>query len=242
MKTYQLKPEGFKAVRKQVIQRLAIMAVLLIAFLFYLETNSNMGVSKQADVLKIVLPLALLAIGTGIFRGIKLQRERFDSFRIILEGDRISRIQKDIPDLVLEQSEIERILVTSAGALVIKSAVANRSIGIPESIDNKEDLIHSLGQIKVIEPYQEKTGNDWWKYLLIVFLMFSLAAIFYTATNPSLILGTGIILVVVLGWSLIQISKSPHLEAKIKKWSRWGWFVLFTFIARMILVVIEKWG
>jgi hypothetical protein len=108
-------------------------AVVMGVFVF----NST-GQDGQMSVLSSVIPISLAALSLSIYSSINKQKLLFESYKLSISEDGITREQLNTPTINIPYSDINSIIKDSKGNFAIKGATALDTIGVPYLIDNYE--------------------------------------------------------------------------------------------------------
>ena len=223
MEQFKLKPEGFKELRNTMLKR-AVPSLLIASAggLAISHFNPN-APSGDVSVLPVVIPMLLGAAAFGLYRGIKRQKQIFDSYILTLHPDSISREQHNTPTISIAKTEVSEIIRNPDGGFTIKGNSAVNLIGVPAQVDEYEKLEKALSAIKEItiktaEPVFQKFQS------LGALVMVGLMAAVYISTNKLVVGICGPALLVLMGYSFFEIQRSKNIDNKTKR-IRW-WLIL----------------
>ncbi len=244
IRTYRLAPEGFIAARnKSLGQRIGLFAgaVVFLLVLQYKQFGDSWQTGSIASVLPslLVILFVLGAIAFGFKKGLKRNQESWDSYELVIGEDFLIRRIKDFPELEIQRHEVTAIKESSTG-LRVETKLKGRAIGIASALVGYEDAKERLSRWGV--PLQELrqgwiTPTRWmWALPLIVIFLF---ACFYLAASSSVVVGTGVPLLVGLSWSLWFIRKNLQVPAHMKRWSLITVLPLLAIAAKLILSIIN---
>ena len=110
MYQFKIRQDGFKEIKRAMLLKvipIAIFAIFGGLAISYMNSNPK---ENDVNVFPFVIPIMLSAIGFGLFRGIKRQKQIFDSFRLTLDNTTISREQHNTPSISIPISEIIEII------------------------------------------------------------------------------------------------------------------------------------
>ena len=233
MQTFKIRQGGFKDVKKQMLIRtIPIMLVAATAGLLIGSINSK-GKADDVDVLPIVIPLIVIALGFGLYRGINRQRSLFDSYTLTITNNLVTREQLNTPTISIYFNEIIEIIKYKNGSLLIKGKDSTDLISIPAQIDNYSQLELTLQKIlpitndraSILRKYQGVTA------LVAIGLMFCV----YTVNNKIIVGLSASILVPLMLWGFVKVRNSKNVDNKTKKIFWWVLLVLVSIIAVTIL-------
>jgi hypothetical protein len=233
MQIFKIRQDGFKEIKKKTLLRSIPILLIAVTVGITISTINSRGKDNDVNVLPFVIPLAILALGFGVYRGINRQKALFDSYTLTITNNLITREQYNTPTISIYFNEIKEIAKHKNGSFTIRGKDVSDLIGIPSQIDNYSQLETTLEVIKpiviknkvpLLEKYQSLTG------LVTAGLMLCV----YTVESKIIVGLTGSALVALMIWSFIKIQKSKNVDNKTKKSVWWVLLVLASVIAVMI--------
>ncbi len=236
MKTFKTNPQGFRNVKRKIFIKTFLLGLIsIIAGIFIFVVNQQESESYMSTIL-IVFPVLLVFIVAGAYRGIKRQEKLWNSYQLIINGEYIKRLQKNVPDIMIRKDEITKIVKLSDENIFIKTNQPKHFIFVPFAIENRDELLKELADFGEIKK-QEKKGIKI-SYKFVTFLTLALMVIFFTLKERYIIIPSGIVLTVGLIWSFLEIQKSKHLDKRTKRSSYFIFILLFTVIGRIVFVIL----
>ena len=139
-RTYNLKNDSFKEKKKEILTRGIILSIIAVIG-GLLITKKTSGLSME--VLLIMTPIAGIAIFIGVRRGLKLQKEAWDSYEIIWDMETITRSQIKTKDVSIQINDVTEVIENKKGAIV-KTANKSNFIFIPKELERYSELISEL--------------------------------------------------------------------------------------------------
>jgi hypothetical protein len=237
MKTFNLNPAGFKAIRKRTLAIGIPLALIAAMAGIYISIVNDTSDTTSPNIFPFVIPLLLVAIGIGGFRGMKRQQELWNSYRLIFDDHNILRVQNDVPTITINKSEITEITESMHGQIQVKTASRHHFIHVPPAIENREELIAILSEFGTLR--KRETKNNWTIAIPVLSFVFMVA--FFIAKQKAVIISTGIILVFGLLWSFFEIQRSKLVDQKTKR-SSWFIFLVLVAIAVRVLTALKIIG
>jgi hypothetical protein len=237
MKTFNLDPAGFTAIRKRMLAVAIPFAILAVMGGIYLARVNDTTVNSSPDLFLFILPLLLVAIGIGGYRGMKRQQKLWNSYRLIFDKDKISRVQDDVPTITISKSDITEITESPQGHIQVKSGSRHNIIVIPPAIADRDELILALGEFGPL--VKQETKNKWAPAIPI--LLAILMIVFFVSKQQLVIVSTGIILFFGLLWSFFEIRRSKLVDQRTKR-SSWFIFLVLTVIIVKVLTALNVIG
>jgi hypothetical protein len=225
MEQFKIRQDGFKEIRKaMLIKAIPISLLAAIGGLAIGHFSTN-GQQSDVNVLPFVIPLVLGALGFGLYRGVNRQKEIFDSYRLTLDNNGITREQHNTPTITISNTEVSEIIKNSNGSFTIKGNSSVNVICVPSQIDDYEKLEKSLAEIRHILTKSSELFLQKIRGLLSVLTIGLMAAV-YISKDKIIVGVSGTVLLVVLGYSFFEVQRSKNVDSKTKK-GMW-WLILVT--------------
>jgi hypothetical protein len=232
MQEFKIRQNGFKEIRKVILMK-AIPLSLLAAFgglaISYFNTN---GQESNVNVIPFVIPIVLGALGFGLYRGLNRQKEIYDSYRLILDNIGITREQHNTPTISISNSAITEIVKNSNGSFTIKGNSSINVIIVPSQIEDYEKLEKSLSEIKQISTKISKPFLQKYRVLVSILTIGLMAAI-YISADKIVVGASGVILLIMMGYSFFVLKMSKNVDNKTKKGMWWLILVMASIVAVM---------
>jgi len=233
MQIFKIREDGFKEIRKKMLQRSIPLLLIAGAVGITISTINSKQEKNDVNVLPIIIPVMAVALGFGIYRGVNRQKGLFESYTLTITNNLITREQQNTPTISIYFNDVKEIAKHKNSSFTIKGKETVDLIGIPAQIENISQLETALQQIQPIvvkdkvsfmEKYQSLTG------LVTLGLMLCV----YTVSNKIIVALTGTALVALMVWSFIKIRSSKNVDSKTKRSVWWVVLVLASVIAVMI--------
>ena len=80
--------------------------------------------------------IVLGALAFGLYRGVNRQKEIFDSYRLTLDNNAITREQHKTPTITISNTDVIEIVKNSNGSFTLKGNSPVNVIGVPSQIDD----------------------------------------------------------------------------------------------------------
>lgn len=233
MQVFKIRQDGYKEIRK-IMLVISIPLVVISGAVGITISNIN---SKQnendVNVLPVVIPIAVLALGFGLYRGVNRQKALIESYTLTISNNHITREQLNTPTISIYFNDIKEIAKHKNGSFTIKGKETVDLIGIPIQIGDYSQLETALQQIQPI--VVKGKGSFLGKYQSLTGLMTAgLMLCVYTVNNKIIVGLTGTVLVALMVWSSIKILSSKNVDYKMKRSFWWVLLVLASVIAVMI--------
>ncbi len=143
------------------------------------------------------------ALAFGLYRGINRQKEIFDSYRLTLDNNGITREQHNTPTINIAKADLSEIIKNPNGSFTIKGNSTVNVIGVPSQIDDYENLELSLAEIRQISTKTSEPILQNFRSLLSI-LVIGLMASVYISKDKIIVGISGTVLLVVLGYSVFE--------------------------------------
>jgi len=225
-KEFRINKDRFDEVKKETILRTIPTFVALTAVIFLTNMLNSGDLTRNLDVLFIVLPFILVVMSIGTFWGLRKQKASLESYRIHVGRESVERILLNTPALTIAREDIKSIIKSSSGSIMIKGISKKDIIYVPPQINDFDKLLAALSELQVIT-YKDETGFEKNKSIL-TFGALGLMAVLYISQNKLLVGITGTMLLLILSYSLYEIMNNKSVSRKTKKSM---WMTLFVFIA-----------
>lgn len=233
MEQFKIRQDGFKEIRKMMlikaipISLLAVSGGLVISHFTTNEQQSN------ENVFSFVIPMVLGALAFGLYRGINRQKEIFDSYRLMIDNNGITREQHNTPTITISNTDVSEIIKNSNGSFTIKGNSFVNVIGVPSQIDNYEKLEKSLAEIRQISTKNSEPFLQKFRGILSSILTIGLMASVYISKDKIIVGVSGTVLLTVLGYSFFEVQKSKNIDSKTKKGMWWLIIVIASIMVGM---------
>ena len=225
MEQFKIKQDGFKEIRKAMLIKAIPISLLAALGGLVISHFNTCGQQSDVNVFPFVIPIILGVLAFGLFRGVKRQKEIFDSYVLTLDNNSITREQHNTPTITITKADLNEIIKNSNGSFTLKGNSTVNVIGVPSQIDDYErleKLLSEIGQIsfKTSEPFLQKFRG------LLSILTIGLMATVYISKHKVIVGISGTVLLVFLGYSFFEIQRSKNIDSKTKK-GMW-WLILVT--------------
>ena len=230
---FRMKSDGFKEVRSGMIKRTIPIGILAVgaglAMGFFKSSSSG---DFDWNILFIMIPISLFAIGYGVKQGIDRQRQIFESFVLSINETNIERRAFNTPDIMIAKININAIIKNNDGSFFIKSSTSKDIIGIHAQIERKDELEKMLEDIHPVTSEVPKSFIEKYQTILTILPMV-LMVVTFLSTNKWLVGIAGTIVLVAMGYSLFEIQRNKNIDEKTKKGSWWLLLVIFAVLGTM---------
>ncbi len=238
MQYFKIRKDGFKEIRKQMLVKLVPLTLIVLAAGITISVVNSKEKIEEVNVLPVIIPFIVLAVGFGLIRGVNHQKALFESYELTLTDNLITREQMNIPTIAIYFNDIREIVKNKNGSFTVKGKDPTDVIGIPAQVDNYVTLEKVLATISPIVFKPRKPLLE--KYILVVvILVLGLMVCVYTVTNKIIVGFSGTVLVAILSWSFYEMRRSKNIDTRTKRSMWWVLVVLFSIIA---VVVVKLFG
>jgi len=234
LKFYKLSPEGFNQERRKLINQgvaFSIFVIGIILFGRYLQ-----GDKTSLIITAILVPFLAIPLAIGINNGIKIRRDKWLSYELLVGYDFILKKEANIADVEIYQDEITKLEQISNGNIIVRTKEKDRFILIPNSLVGFEEAKNILLSWQNGKPITTARSNRLSTALLFVCTMASFIIVMYV-NQIRIVLPAALFLIPFYIWSLIQIQRNPQIDPKIKQGSWLFILVLISLIFRIIALL-----
>ncbi|MET4107659.1 hypothetical protein [Hymenobacter sp. UYP22] len=240
MNHYTNRPEGFGEIRRQLLLRGLPLGLLALGVGYGMSyANSESTPQQEAEVLLLLIPLMLGALGVGIYRSIQQQKRLYHSYTLTISDTSITREISDTPSITIPLARITRITRHHNGSLTITGATAHEVIGIHKQIEDYDALEAQLRALHPVTPQLRMPMLERLRIPLVVATL-GLMVMVYVATNKILVATSGAALSGLLLWSFFYIQRSPQLDYATKRRSWWVLLVVFSILATTVVKLLTE--
>ena len=236
MQQFYVRPGSFKELQNRMIK---IMGFLFGGVLF-LALGLPVLMSDDPSDLG-TLPYMLVLFGGvfafSIWNAIKKQKQLFESFKLIIDDEKITRERLNTPVIVIYKKDVQRIIKTSAGAFCIEGDSKMNPITTPSQIDNYELLEKTLNEIKPLTVYTKKNFIE----KMFVPIVLSVTLLFwghFYVGDKTISITCGILLVLILGFGFYVSVTNKNID----KWTKRASYLCLLVLAVVILSLYNKFS
>jgi hypothetical protein len=221
---YRIKVDGFKEIQKRIVLKQIPFTLFTLTIAIYIYYSYLTKIEIGINILPFIIIVVILYLGYGSFKRIKFQKTVFESFRLIILEDSITREQQLLGTKTIPKNQISSISKQKNADLTIIGANQLGFINIPAQIENYTEIEQILNQIQPIMNIEKE--NLWVKYASYFnYLIFILFIGVFFLKNKIIVALSGSILIFFLMVSFIYVMKSKLIDKKTKKLF-WGVFIL----------------
>lgn len=227
---YRIKENGFNEVKKRILTLIITASIVGVVISYFLNRHiMGEGVNTTIILLTTVVFAGIL-ITITVTKVLKRQQETFNSYRLIIDEEKIIRQQESTPDIEIRIDEIESIKKNKSGDITINCGKINEAINVPSQLEKISDLELQLSEIKPI-PENEPISSI---LTIVIAILTFLSIVVINLLDNKLFVGIGVIIIsLTMPWSYIQIRRSKNIDPKIKKinWTILACLISFVGVA-----------
>ena len=217
MEQFKIRKDGFKEIKKEaliyIIPIMLIAAFGGIAISYFIISEQQSGVNTFPFTILLVLVL----IGFGISRGIGRQKDIYESYKLTIDNNSITREQNNTQTITISITDISKIRKNSNGSFIIQGDSAINVIIVPAQIENYEKLEQLLSEIKGISCKSRKTYLQMLLLGLFTTLIVGLIVVTYVVKDKIIVGICGTILLIIMGYSIFVNQRNKNIDNKTKK-------------------------
>jgi hypothetical protein len=139
-KTYKLRRDSFEEKKKEILKRGILLSILAASGGLVISTMNS---GFDWIVFLIMIPIIGIAMFLGLKRGLKLQKEAWESYEIKWDTNVLTKSQIRTNNVSIQKNEIIEIIENKNGSIV-KSDKKSNFIFIPKELDSFNELISEL--------------------------------------------------------------------------------------------------
>lgn len=216
MEQFKIKEGGFKEIRNAMLAKAIPVSLLAVAGgLAISHFNTNVQQS-EINVFPFVIPIVLGAFAFGLFRGIKRQKEIYESYVLTIDDNGIKREQLNTPTIAISKADLTEVIVNSNRSIIIKGNSSVNVILVPSQVDDYEKLVKALSEMRQISTTSSEPILQKYRVLLSILTIALMAAVYIS--KKKIIVGvSGTVLLTILGYSIFEIQRSKNVDLKTKR-------------------------
>jgi hypothetical protein len=199
-----------------------------------LESNPEISQTLTPIFILIWIVIVLLLVCLGLGGSYFHQRAVLQRFRLVLEGDCLTRTGSGLAGLSLFRDEVVEIVEMEGTGIVVYPSERGRGIYIPVGLIGYDEVRATLSQWKDISVRPKRTLRQWAPLGVTVLLVGAGVATF-VLESPYLVLPLGSAVIAFLLWALWTIQRSPQLNLRIKLCAWMVFFPIFSIVGKMAL-------
>lgn len=228
MHHFHTQKERFNEFRKVFLLRAILLLAVWIPAGLVLFTLGPIGQEMDMTPVLLTLPIAVAAGALGIFIAMKRQKQSFETYRLTLDANGITRETFNTPTISLPLSDIREIVKHRNSSFSIRGKSRLEQIGIPAQIGDYEKLEQLLQEIMPITVksqlphFHTPIGQA-----LLGIITLGLMAAVYLSENSIVVEVSGTIILGILAFSLFTIQNDKNTDQRTKNLS---WFVLLVMV------------
>lgn len=206
----------------------------LSAFIFLsLVTYSYYTDGVKGTISFVVIFILLFTVGYLI--GKKRQKQAFYSYRLIIEGDTLTRHQNNVPVMQIPFNKITTVEELNSGFLLIKGREKEDKIVVWPYIENFSQVRSLLESYSPVTPVVYK--NVFQKYpALFGLLILASMTLVYLSSNKIIVAISGVTVLSCAGWTFYKLRTSKQVATTTKKWA----WVILIFLLSIISAMYQK--
>jgi hypothetical protein len=215
---FTTRPGSFREVKRKVIP----VMVFVFSFLFLIGILIPALIKDEPanwPAIGYILLFFILLTWFVTWSSLKRQQRAFETYRLTIDDNRIMREQANVPSIIIEKRDIEKIVQNSNGSFTVIGSSKLNAIGIPAQVEDYEEIKNMLAQIKPLEVKSSKT------FVEKMFVPLSLSgamliAITSVTKNPAVNLICSFLIVAIMlgGFLVIQLSRNVDRRTKRISW------------------------
>ncbi|MEM6764552.1 MAG: hypothetical protein AAF655_06495 [Bacteroidota bacterium] len=236
MKVFSYLPGSFSEIRKALLIRMSVLAVVITIVVSFLPVIQG-SERTFLETLVITIPIMFITFGGSLWYSLKKQKKQWESTVFTIADGRISRTADGLEPLSFTKEDIKEIIESEKGHLVIKSTDKFNFIAIPPQVSDREELREIITHFGEIIPAPKRPFQQ--IELLGILGALGLMLGFFSTEDATISLLTGIPLLAVMVWGTISVRKSKVFDKRLKK--MW-WISLIPTVAILWKLLLSIQG
>ena len=188
----------------------------------------------EVNNVPLMAGLITVFVAFAFFRMKQSHKKTFESYKLTLYNNMLSREQLHQPYVAIYFYEISSIVKAPNGAIVIRGKDPAEVIGIPPQLDRFEELEAALQLIKLFTAPPKK---GFFEKTAVVWIALALLAIIgvYTMTNKIILLISAIISGGIMGIFFVKVQLSKAVDINTKRRSLFILIFMFSIIGTAVI-------
>jgi hypothetical protein len=233
MPQFKVQAGTFNQLRKKMILRVIPVIGIMLVFVVVMNQLSPAYKDPGINVLPIVIPLMLMAMGAGIFISIARQKKMYESYRLNISESTIIRIQRFTPAIRISLPEVSQITLNPDNVFTIKGRTIRDIIIVPAQIENYTEVKRLLEEIMPLTTIAKKSFFQKHQ-LLISILLVAFVVTVYISSNKILVALCGTAVIAALVYSFFVGIKNKNIDNWTMVMLWFVWVVIFSVAGTMI--------
>jgi hypothetical protein len=227
-KIYRLRDEAFAGHMIRAVIKLVIFFGIVVALIIW-KTDS-----LSAQQMTMFLVLAGGAFAIGVWNAVRMQRNAWRSYELVVCENEIRRRTAFLPDIVIGRSNVTKVTQNRRGSITIHGSGKTPAIGVPAAIEGRAELLAELGGICPVET-KEPVTPPWLVMLVVVGASLAGFVGTFLSKNRAVVVPVGI--VTGTGWFVcaVIVMRSQHVDRRVR---RAGWLMVWPVLAAYARVIL----
>ena len=180
------------------------------------------------------IALMIVILVPTLYRNYRKQVARWQTFRIAISHDTVTRSQEGHKEVTVSASSISRIVKVPGRGLLIYAGRSQPEISIPDTLDGFESCCALMQQFRPIEARPRGLFRPAFT-IPIALLFVAVYSAFLRSTDLPLVALLGVLILAVTALGFWRIRSSPEIDERTK---RIAWLFLFL----MLQVGVRVWS
>lgn len=234
-----LKPEAYKAIKKQIVTGGTIGGLIILGILSVVYLPDPNNTSAQMENIAVFTGLFTFIFPIVLYTTLRRHRRRINDFVLVIDEHNLTFNPSQPDEIVLSFLEISSVQKMENGTFLVCHGPKNTIYTIPAEIEHRDKL---EAQLNTITPVQDNTGSSTYlRYLKIVGVAATaMLVVFIWSGNKVTIAITGLLLIAAFGWLLKNIRALNGTTSGITRVRIYLLFVILAIISKMVWVIAVK--
>jgi len=195
-----------------------------------LVTPRNLTFKPGPSLIVAVIAITVAVLFTiclafwTIFRSLRLRQKSWNSYELVLDGDRLIKRMTDGDDLIVHRSEVSGFDETAGRGFFVKTQDVHRYIFVPSALNDYDELKRELASWR---PFPRARARDpiWSSPFFIGSVCLLAWWMLWFSANKQHVLAAAFVLLVFLISTFVAVMRSPRASIGMKRMS-WIYLVV----------------
>lgn len=234
MHKFTFSPGKAAQLRRKYFNQVAIFIGIAAAGGVITSSLKSNGAYQDVRFLPLFFLVMGLPLGYGLLRAYKRAKAYYEGYLLTIDTDTITHTQPGYQDVVLYKNDVIAIGQYPDGGFAV--ATDKGQLIIPAGLSDHDELCSQLASIKPLETTTRLPFFFRYRNAILITVLGAYIC-FLTMKDKIVIASLGSVLTVLLVWAGYKVWSSPAVDQRIKR-KLWIMFLLlFSLIARTVLVL-----
>lgn len=235
MREFKLSPHHLRRVQRHILSFTLPLVLITVSVGLWM----SVAASESTKGILPVIPIALVLMGIGVYRGYRREAQLGASFRLRVTDDEMTREVLGVPSITITRSQITRIERQPSGQLTIHAIEPTIALGIPPDLDDYTSFAAHLEAWHPITPVPSKQFTAFARTAAAGIVVLTLMAVTLVSRQPILVTVSGITLIAILVACILLARNHQMIDVKIRKTMLLVVFPILTIVVRIYFIWVD---